>query len=854
LVAVDDAQWLDRPTAGVLEFCFRRLQNEPVSILVTFRTGGPIPLSLDRALPPERFGLVQLGPLTLGAIGEILRSRLGMTLPRHTLTRLYEACGGNPFYALESGRALQAQPRMPRTNEPMPIPQGLSDLVRHRLRHLTPAVQWVGQLVAASSNPQERLIRVAYGDQESWASIDQAVEAGLLERDDDVLRFTHPLLRSAMYSEMTPEQRRRVHQRLAEGAGDVEERAWHLALAADRPGEKIAGILDGAARHAASRGVPEAAAALKEQATRLTPASRPGTARERTVQAADYHFHAGDMTRSRELIQSVLSTHVAGPLRASLLVRLATIYYHQSGWPLAEQTFRHAHEHASGDSALCAHAEQELAFARLVAGDLPGASRWAKKSLSSAEQATDPRLVAHSLARIALFEFLQGEGVRTDLLDRADALEASAAEEPIGRLPMLDPSLVTGLILKWCDRLDQARLKLAGRYRHALDRGDEASLPFLLYHYSQLECWAGDWDLAEEYALEACRVAEESHQPPMRPGALYSLALVRAHRGHVEDARELAGEALTLCEQTGNIPLASQVVAVLGFVALSLDDYQATHSYLGRLAKTAAATGLGEPSVLKFLPDEIEALAALGEIGRAWSLTHQLEAQGKSLERPWALVTAARCRAHLAAADSDLQQARAACEQALARHEHLPMPFELGRTLLAKGMIERRDKNKLAARRSLGRALGIFEHLGAPLWAGKARRELSRVDVRTASAGLTDTENQVAALVVKGLTNREVASAMFVTENTVQTHVRHIFQKLGVRSRTELAAQLLSTQANPRTASRRSLGAERPEIDARITGYGDPAAQTGSGVGALGHHPRASSSTSRRDGRFNGLA
>ena len=439
---------------------------------------------------------------------------------------------------------------MPRTNEPIPIPQSLSDLVRRRVRQLAPDVRRVGQLVATSSDPQERLIRAACGDQESWAVIDQAVHAGLLERDGKVLRFTHPLLRSVLYAEMTPEQRRQAHQRLAATARDVEERAWHLALGADRPSEQTARVLDGAARHAASRGAPEAAATLTEQATRLTPASRSATVNERIAQAADYHFRAGDIARSRELIESILAACPVGPPRASLLLRLATIHYHQSGWPLAEQTFRQAAEQAPYDPALRAHAEQELAFARLVAGDLPGASRWAKVSLRSAAKAANLRLVAHSLARIALFEFLLGNGVRTDLLDRAAALEASAGEEPIGRLPMLDPSLVTGLVLKWCDRLGEARLRLANRYRHALDRGDEASLPFLLYHFSQLECWAGNWEVAEEYALEACRVADESHQPPMRPATLYSLALIRAHQGQVQETRELASEALALCERT----------------------------------------------------------------------------------------------------------------------------------------------------------------------------------------------------------------------------------------------------------------------------------------------------------------
>jgi DNA-binding CsgD family transcriptional regulator len=804
VIAVDDAQWLDQPSAGVLQFCFRRLRDEPVIILLTFRTGGPVPLGLDRALPPDRFGRVELGPLSLGAIGEILRARLGVTLPRYALTRLYDTCGGNPFYALECARTLLDHPHMSLTREPIPLPPSLDSLVRHRLRRLAPDVRRVARLAAASADPRERLIRAASDDGESWAGIDHAIDEGIIERDGEVLRFTHPLLQSVLYAEMPPAERRQAHRRLAAVAEDIEDRAWHLALGADRPSAEIAGMLDGAAGHAASRGAPHAGAALAEQAVRLTPSGLPEAVRERRVKAADYHFRAGDIARSRELIQSALPACPAGPPRASLLVRLATAHYHLSGWSLAEQTFRQALAEAADDAALCAHAEQELAFARVAVGDLPAALHWAKVSLRSAERAADPQLMAHSLARVAIFEFFQGNGVRQDLLDYVEALSATTGEEPPGRLPLHGPSQVKGLILKWCDRLDEARAVLAGEYRNMLDRGDEASLPFLLFNFSELECWAGNWDTAEEYALEGCRVAEEGCQQTMRPATLYSLALVRAHRGHVDQARQLAGEALGLCEQTGNVPVATQALSVLGFAALSLGDYQAAVSHLDRITEATAAFGLGEPGVVRSLPDAIEALAALGQIERARSLAQQLETAGKSRGRPWALATAARCRAHIAAHDGDLQGARVACEQALCHHEQLPMPFELGRTLLLKGMIERRDRRKSAAHASLTQALAIFDDLGALLWAGKAREELAKIAVRRTAYALTETERRIATLIAQGQTNREVAAAMFVTENTVQTHVRHIFQKLGVRSRTELATRLLSAPASPAPGARSS--------------------------------------------------
>ena len=298
VIAVDDAQWLDRPSASVLEFCFRRLKDEPVSILLTFREdSGVFPLGLDRALPPDRVRRVPLGPLSLGAIGEIVRSRLGAALPRYVLTRLYEACAGNPFYALECARALLERPRMPRTNEPIPIPSSLGDLVRRRVCRLTPRVRQVGRLVAASSDPRERLIRAACDDGESWGAIDEAVDDGIIERDGDVLRFTHPLLRSVLYGEMTTE--RTQGDPPPAGNGSRGYRGTCLA-SCPRGGQAQRGDRRDARPAPRDTRRPEARRRMRrhsqEQAARLTPAGQAGAARERTVRAADNHFRAGDIS------------------------------------------------------------------------------------------------------------------------------------------------------------------------------------------------------------------------------------------------------------------------------------------------------------------------------------------------------------------------------------------------------------------------------------------------------------------------------------------------------------------------------------------------------------------------------
>jgi DNA-binding CsgD family transcriptional regulator len=643
---------------------------------------------------------------------------------------------------------------------------------------------------AALSQPTVDVVTGA-GEEGSFAAFQEAVEAGVIEIVGERIRFTHPLLASVLHADAPEAERRDVHRRLAGVAQDLEERARLLALAATGPDPSIAAQLDEAAQGAAARGAPDAAAILSEEARRLTPEDRDEDARRRDLEAADYHFRAGDTSRARELLEKVLDRSPPGPPRAWVLYRLGTVRLQEESWPQAEELLSAALEEAGDDAPLRLQLHVQLVLARGVAGDLVGAVTHARQATSLRHRVQDPALQAYALAAVATGEFLLGHGVQMDSLRLAEDLARAAGPQSIRPFPLLQPAVSQGMVLKWSDDLDAARAKLGECYRHAVEMGDESSVPFILYHLSELECWAGNWEIATGHADEGNKIALQSGQEGARGAILYVRALALAHQGLIDPARADAEEALGLCRRSGNLAVMQLALSALGFIELSLGDSAGVHEHLGPMADMLAAMGLGEPGVVKFLPDEIECLISLGELDKARALVDQLEERGRALDRVWALATGARCRAILDAAAGWSERADEALGRALAHHRRLPMPFELGRTLLAAGAIHRRSKRKRAAKESLQQAVEVFERLGAPLWADKARQELRRVGLRpTAPLGLTPSEQRVAELVAAGSTNKETADALFISPKTVDSTLSRIYRKLGVRSRTELAAKL----------------------------------------------------------------
>lgn len=200
--------------------------------------------------------------------------------------------------------------------------------------------------------------------------------------------------------------------------------------------------------------------------------------------------------------------------------------------------------------------------------------------------------------------------------------------------------------------------------------------------------------------------------------------------------------------------------------------------------------GSVEPAVIPCVPDLVEALVGLGRFGEVERLLDRLDAQAAARDRPWASGAAARGRALIAAAGR-LDEAARAAERSIDHLERASQPFETARSWLACGQIHRRAKQKRLAREALERAGATFTDLGARLWAERAAAELGRIGGRPSSLfELTETEASIASLVARGYTNREAADSLFLSPATVQASLKKIYQKLGVRSRTELAATL----------------------------------------------------------------
>jgi tetratricopeptide (TPR) repeat protein len=713
LVAVDDAQWLDRSSARALAFAFRRLPSG-VKVVASLRLAAGVRDPLDLRRSTHEGGTVRLrvGPIGVAHLARLISQRLGRTLPRPIVSRIHQGSAGNPLFGLEIARVLGEYE--PAHAEPLPIPDEIKDVLLARVKRLSPAARGVVLLASATARPTTGSLLDAGAEIEA-GGLAEAEEAGIVEVEGDRVRFSHPLLASAVYWSSRDADRRRAHARLAQTADEIEERARHLALASDAADEQTASLVEEAADAAMRRGAPLAAAELFELAYQRTPIDDRDRLRRRGRLAAGNHFAAGNSIRAQEMLTSHLEITPPGGERAAVAYELSTMYWNDVG--RARELLVLATDEGTGDPHLLARALSDLAYTEVHGGSLDVAERHAGRAVTLAEPLRDRFPIRYALGTLGTVRVLLGRDARV-LMDRA--LSELPRDRRIRTIETGEPKELLARHVMWAGDLGAARRLFLEALAELTDQGHELLRWEALLYLAELECRAGNWSEARTLVDDSQEIVSDAGLDALGH-VLYVRALVEALLGEVDRAMRNSAEGLSRSEAQGNLIFAVRNRAVLGFVKLSLGRHAEAVEVLDPIPATLEAMGVREPGAFPFIPDLIESLLVVGESDRAQMLTGRLQEQGAALERPLALATAARCRALATASLGDLAGAQRELDLAVTEHARIPMPFELARTLLVRGDVCRRMKQKRSARESLEEAASIFETLGAPLWVEKAR-------------------------------------------------------------------------------------------------------------------------------------
>jgi DNA-binding CsgD family transcriptional regulator len=780
LVVVDDAHWLDRPSAEALTFAARRLTAESLALLFAVREGEGIDLGV--ALPT-----IEPEPLPVAASMELLHERFGSTIAEKVAHHLAEATGGNPLALLEVAALLDEGERVGREPLPdhLPASESVERTVRRALRSLPPGARRQLLVAAASDSPTT-------GD---LAALEPAEEAGLVRIHAGSVAFRHPLVRSAVYHAASANERRAAHRTLADaltGEEDSDRRAWQLAAAAEGPDETVAAALEAAASRFAERGGQASASRALERAAEL---SEDDDACARRLHAAGRAAeHAGDLERAALLAERAL-TRVRDPgMRAAARV----LAWQVNDWRgLAEddsdfetEAERLAPSHPAR-AALMLDVSSRAAWRRL---DLGRALRLGRRSVEMfpvsapwpGEAPWEPwmaEVAAGSRWDLAFILLLLGQPTEAD--------ETVRGVKAYGDLSMYYRT--------YLERYDEARSSIERVLRSSRATGDvwaEVSVTNVL---ALVDLWQGRFPAARAAAARSLAMAESFAAPSATAASLSILAWLAAVEGREAEAREHAARADDLAQRgVGFRHVQARLQAILGLLELGLARPLLAIERLRPVAELAERHGIREPSVLPYAPDLIEAYARAGEHRAAISELTKLAELAGAVDRRWALAAVARLHG-LLGPDDDLDEHFGA---ALELHEQAAgSAFERARTELLYGERLRRARRRVESREHLRSAIELFDGLGAAPWSEQARRELRasgesipRRDP-TAPEKLTPQELQVALQVAEGKTNRDVAAALFLSPKTVEFHLTRIYRKLNIHSRAELVRLFSSEHA-----------------------------------------------------------
>ena len=787
LLIVDDSHWLDQASCAVLAFVARRLAAEPAVMLVAARDGQ------DSVFDCSGLPELRLAELSEDAAAALLDARAPGLEP-DLRARLLAEAAGNPLALVELPAAWGSRTTGAGAYlcSSLPVTARLEEAFAARESDLPAATRSV--LLAAAADDRDVLgevleaAAILEGRQVTVDAFAPAVAARLVDIDGTHLRFRHPLVRSAIYQAAAASRRLAAHAALARVlAGQPDRRVWHQAAAALGPDEQVAAELEGAARRAVDRGAAEVAVATLERAAQL---SEDGAARGgRLLLAAELAFRAGRGGRGPQLLRTAEALDLPSEERA--LLSLLRENFTEPRWSGAANigAFVAVTERmvAAGHADLAIESAVTVGFRAWYGNP----SRESRTALAAA--AGQLPLAAHDPARLAI-------------LALADPVaHAPAVLEQISRMRPDDTDPVAMLRLSNAASAVLAHNLALGFLEPAI-RGLRAQGQLgLLVRALVCQTWAdaltGQGRLAASTAEEASRLGRETGQLRWAVIAELAAALVAAERGELAEAETLAAAAEEELRAMGAHPLLAHVRFVRGRSAVAHQRYA---EGLDQLRRAFDPEDIGYlPYVGYFgLSDMVEAAAHTGQRDAALAYLRQLEELAAAMSAP--LLQAQAAYARPLVADDDHAEAwyRAALERDLSG-----WPRYRNRMLLWYGRWLRRQRRAAESRAPLRAARDGFDALGSAKLAEIARQELrasgetSRRRVPETWDQLTPHELQIATLAAEGLSNREIGQQLFISHRTVGYHLHRVFPKLGITSRSQLHAALLSLTSASRPAA-----------------------------------------------------
>jgi DNA-binding CsgD family transcriptional regulator/tetratricopeptide (TPR) repeat protein len=799
LVVIDDAQWVDALSGATISFVVRRLY---AAVLLASRTGETTPFPKDW----PQHDLAPLQPDHIRKFVASLRPDLPPLLPPVT-NALRDRAGGNPLAVREAAHFLTPAHCVGDVPLPDPLPLGERGAISFgtQVQALNPRSRTAVAVVAAAGT-QPALIPGALTELGmDIGDLDEAVEKGLLTAAP-AYAFTHPLRRSAAYESVPEATRRSIHRILAalNKTADVERYAYHL----NRSGadaDELAAAIEQAALSLSARAGAGAAAPAWARAAELTVATY--DRRRRALQAAVSFLAAGEIPACQQWLGEVLGyppgtvTPPAPPVpdeltaHARLVACEATAMHTMTEGELGALSIE-ADELATTDPGAAALALSLLAGAHLARGGLTNAATATHKALAISRSLPEGQQVAAELWAAHTITLAQGARVATpirSLINDEDLAAFTAANPMTVRL--------VAQTAYWQEDYEYAA-KAATLAVTSLRADSTISwLPYALAVEAETFWHRGIWERARADITEALQLARQAQQYGLLGYVLALAGRIAATSGRDREAVEYLEEALTVA--TGYDLRPVEMYARCGFGANDLTQGRPKDAveHLSRAHTLAVEGGLGQPNVVPYNAMFIEALAHAGHAAEAAAALRQFEADADRSGSMWAAGTALRCRAVLHPTDPDSEaHLRRSVDMFT---DQVSLPFERHQSQLELGMLLRRQRRLSEARRVLGAASGGFRALGAAPWTERCdleRRAAGERDIAPHAAAtgrlsdLTAQQLQVVLNIAGGATNRQAAAALFISAKTVDYHLQHSYDILGVRTRAELA-RLVASQA-----------------------------------------------------------